>query len=103
MNYEPMTLPEPATIEALRHIPGSADDAFRQWVETLPAKHWAKHDLSGVGMGWNAALDAAQTASVVRDTKAIFALFDAAVTAGEQREEDVEYFKGLVNAALRKE
>jgi len=27
---------------------------FDEWVETLPAKHWAKYDLAACRVGWDA-------------------------------------------------
>ena len=34
------------------------DHLFRTWVESLPAKHWAKYDLSACRLGWNAGREA---------------------------------------------
>ena len=31
------------------------DPEFREWVESLPEKHWAKYDLSAARLGWDAA------------------------------------------------
>lgn len=52
-----------AAIEALRHdsmtfrAPKN-EDPFIAWTATLPAKHWAKYDISACALGWNAAIDA---------------------------------------------
>lgn len=32
---------------------------FRAWVDSLPAKHWAKYDLSACRLGWEAATERA--------------------------------------------
>lgn len=31
------------------------DEKFREFVESLPDKYWAKYDLSAVRLGWDAA------------------------------------------------
>jgi hypothetical protein len=54
-----------ATVEmigALRHDSESREvnlrDAFNDWRDSLPKKHWSKYDLSACALGWNAAIDA---------------------------------------------
>ena len=43
------------------------DDRFDKWVESLPASHWAKYDLSACRLGWDAATNAADR--VIKDAE----------------------------------
>lgn len=47
------------------------DLAFDAWVATLPAKHWARYDLSAARLGWDA-----QKTHVLRDFQATVAFGD---------------------------
>ena len=35
----------------------TADPDFQAWVQSLPADHWSRYDLSACRLGWDAAFD----------------------------------------------
>ncbi len=42
---------------------------FEAWRDSLPSKHWAKHDLSGAWLAWQACHAAMQGEDVRRDAE----------------------------------
>lgn len=85
---------------------------FEAWRDSLPAKHWARYDLSACKLGWDAA-HASRDAEVeaLQD-----ALFQISVRLKTEREPDMDdmswhtdmiaraqYLANLEDAAMREE